>query len=63
MNGQEVVDVRMKIQAFEESFMVSTAIQGDIQGMKVPGFTKLDLRSEVLSYAHRHLDVSPSERR
>ncbi|KAI5362298.1 Putative 4'-phosphopantetheinyl transferase domain-containing protein [Septoria linicola] len=63
MNGQEVVDVRMKIQAFEESFMVSTAIQGDIQGMKVPGFTKLDLRSEVLSYAHKHLDVSPSERR
>ncbi|PPJ52264.1 hypothetical protein CBER1_10587 [Cercospora berteroae] len=61
MNGQEVTDVRMKIQSYEESFMVSTAIQGEIQGLKVPGFTKLDLKSDVLSYAHKHLDVSPSE--
>ena len=61
MNGQEVLDVRMKIQAFEESFMVSTAIQGEIQGLKVPGFTKLDLKSDVLLYAHKHMDVSPSE--
>lgn len=61
MNGQEVLDVKMKIQAFEESFMVSTAIQGEIQGLEVPGFTKLDMRSDVLAYAQKHLDVSPGE--
>lgn len=63
MNGSEVVDVRMKIQAYEESFMLSTAIQGQIENLKVPGFQKLDLQSDVLAYAHKHLSTSPSEYR
>ena len=63
MNGQEVEDVKMKIQAFEESFMISTAIQGEIEHLKVPSFHKLDLRSDILSYAHKHLSTSPSEYR
>ncbi|KAK6437290.1 hypothetical protein LTR95_006519 [Oleoguttula sp. CCFEE 5521] len=56
MNGKEVSDVKMKIQAFEEGFMISTAMQGDVQGLKVPGFTTLDLKADVLDYAAAHLD-------
>ncbi|KXT15370.1 hypothetical protein AC579_2206 [Pseudocercospora musae] len=63
MNGQEVSDVKMKIQSYEESFMISTAIQGEVQILKVPGFKKLDLRTDVLAYAHKHLNVSPSDYR
>ena len=63
MNGTEVMDVKMKIQSYEESFMISTAIQGEINGLKVPSFKKLDLRSDVLAYAHKHLSTSPSDYR
>lgn len=63
MNGQEVSDVKMKIQSFEESFMLSTAIQGEIEQMKVPSFHTLDLRTDVLNYAQRHLSTAPSEYR
>ncbi|KAF2485136.1 putative phosphopantetheinyl transferase [Neohortaea acidophila] len=51
MHGRPVSDVRMKIQAFEENFMISTAIQGDIQGLKVPAFKSLNLQSDVLAFA------------
>lgn len=63
MNGQEVSDVKMKIQSYEESFMISTAIQGEINGLRVPSFKKLDLRSDILAYAHKHLSTSPSDYR
>lgn len=63
MNGQEVEDVKMKIQSYEESFMISTAIQGEINGLRVPSFKKLDLRSDILAYAHKHLSTSPSDYR
>ncbi|KAK4624730.1 4'-phosphopantetheinyl transferase A [Fulvia fulva] len=63
MHGQEVNDVRMKIQSFEESFMLSTAIQGKIEGIKVPAFKTLDLRNDVLSYAQKHLNTPPSDYR
>ena len=58
MHGNPVSDVRMKIQAFEENFMLSTAIQGEIYGLKVPAFKKLDLASDVLAFA----PVTASER-
>ena len=61
MNGQEVCDVKMKIQSFEESFMLSTAIQGQIDGMTVPAFKTLDLRNDILSYAQKNLITPPSE--
>ena len=50
MHGRPVDDVRMKVQAFEENFMLSTAMQGDIQGLKVPGFKSLDLETDVLKF-------------
>ena len=50
MHGRAVNDVRMKIQAFEEDFMLSTAIQGEIQGIKVPAFKSLNLESDVLAF-------------
>jgi 4'-phosphopantetheinyl transferase len=61
MNGQEVMDVKMKIQAFEECFMISTAIQGQIAGLKVPGFTKLDLGVDIMAHATKFRDVAPTE--
>ncbi|KAK3720015.1 hypothetical protein LTR37_004138 [Vermiconidia calcicola] len=50
MHGRNVNDVKMKIQAFEENFMLSTAIQGEIQGIKVPAFKSLNLESDVLAF-------------
>jgi len=61
MNGTEVDDVKMKIQSFEENFMLSTAIQGEVAGMKVPSFRKLDLKTDILAYAHKHMSTSPSD--
>lgn len=61
LHGNEVRDVRMKIQAFEENFMIATAIQGQIVGLQVPAFRRLDLRADILSFAHRNLSIAPSE--
>jgi 4'-phosphopantetheinyl transferase len=49
LNGLSVPDVAMKMQSFEENFMISTAIQGDIQGLKIPAFKMLDLEADVLA--------------
>lgn len=57
LHKQEVKDVKMKIQAFEEDFMISTAMQGDVEGLKVPGFTTLDLEGDVMKYAQANLTV------
>lgn len=56
LKGQEVHDVKMSIQGFEEDFMIATAIQGDVEGLKVPGFTSLNLQADVLSYAGDHFN-------
>jgi 4'-phosphopantetheinyl transferase len=50
MHGRQVQDVQMKIQGFEENFMISTAIQGEIQGLKIPAFKSLDLETDVLAF-------------
>lgn len=55
LHKKEVSDVKMKIQAFEEDFMISTAMQGDVEGLKVPGFTTLNLDSDVMRYAQQNL--------
>ncbi|TKA22758.1 hypothetical protein B0A50_07860 [Salinomyces thailandicus] len=59
LHGRHVDDVKMKIQAFEEDFMLSAAIQGAIQGLKIPAFHTLDLDSEVMAFAFDHLDEKP----
>ncbi|KAF2860357.1 hypothetical protein K470DRAFT_257965 [Piedraia hortae CBS 480.64] len=43
LHGRVVEDVKMKVQAFEETFMLSTAIQGNIQGLTIPAFQSLSL--------------------
>jgi 4'-phosphopantetheinyl transferase len=55
-HGKEVRDVKMKIQAFEEDFMISTAMQGEVDMLKVPGFTTLDLQTDIMDYAAARLD-------
>ncbi|KAF2725309.1 putative phosphopantetheinyl transferase [Polychaeton citri CBS 116435] len=55
LHGNVVDDVKMKIQAFEENFMISTAIQGDgVADSQVPDFEKLDLESDVMAWANNH---------
>jgi 4'-phosphopantetheinyl transferase len=52
LHGEKVEDVRMTLQAFEEEFMIATAVKGEqIDGVKVPEWKKLDLESEVLVFA------------
>lgn len=51
MHGRAVDDVKMKIQAFEEDFMFSVAIQGPVQQLRIPAFTKVSLEKDVLAYA------------
>lgn len=64
LNKSTVEDVRMKIVAFESNIMLSTAIQGRIEGVQVPAFTMIDLRRDILSYAHTYLKVTtPVEQR
>ncbi|KEQ67509.1 4'-phosphopantetheinyl transferase [Aureobasidium melanogenum CBS 110374] len=50
LHGEKVEDVKMTIQAFEEDFMLAVAVQG-LQGLEAPGFTKLDLESDVIAFA------------
>jgi 4'-phosphopantetheinyl transferase len=49
MHGKPVPDVQMRIQSFEENFMISSAIQGEIQGLSMPAFKTLDLESDILA--------------
>ncbi|KAI5209615.1 putative phosphopantetheinyl transferase [Aureobasidium subglaciale] len=50
LHGSKVEDVKMTLQAFEENFMLATAVQG-LQDMEAPPFTKLDLENDVLAFA------------
>lgn len=60
-----VEDVKMKIVAFERDVMLSTAIQGGkVRGLDVPRFEMIDLRRDILAYAHQYLKVTtPIEER
>jgi 4'-phosphopantetheinyl transferase len=55
MHGKPVDDVRMKIQAFEENFMLSVAIQGNVEGLKIPPFQTLNLHKDVLAFSNDYL--------
>ncbi|KAG9858796.1 putative phosphopantetheinyl transferase, partial [Aureobasidium melanogenum] len=50
LHGEKVEDVKMTLQAFEENFMLATAVQG-LQDLEAPPFTKLDLESDILAFA------------
>lgn len=50
LHGSKVDDVKMTLQAFEENFMLATAVQG-LQDLEAPPFTKLDLENDVLAFA------------
>jgi len=50
LHGSKVEDVQMTLQAFEEDFMLATAVKG-VEGVQVPEWKKLDLESEVLAFA------------
>ncbi|QIW95626.1 hypothetical protein AMS68_001144 [Peltaster fructicola] len=55
LRGRAVTDVRMKLQAFEEDFMIGTAIQGDISGVKIAPFKELNMETDVMQYAQENL--------
>uniref|UniRef100_A0A220NKK6 holo-[acyl-carrier-protein] synthase n=1 Tax=Aureobasidium pullulans TaxID=5580 RepID=A0A220NKK6_AURPU len=50
LHGTKVDDVKMTLQAFEENFMLATAVQG-LQHLEAPPFAKLDLENDVLGFA------------
>ncbi|KAL1303902.1 hypothetical protein AAFC00_000356 [Neodothiora populina] len=49
LHGKTVSDVRMSIQAFEESFMIATAVRGPSLS-QLPSFTGLHLEHDILPY-------------
>lgn len=51
LHGQPVSGVRMKSLAFEENFMISTAVQCELQCLQIPAFQKLNLQTDVLAFA------------
>lgn len=51
MYNQKVEDIKMQIQSFEEDFMISTAIKGEIEQSEIPTFKKLNLEHDVLAHA------------
>ncbi|KAI4752478.1 putative phosphopantetheinyl transferase [Aureobasidium sp. EXF-3400] len=52
LHGEKVEDVKMSLQAYEEDFMLSTAVKAEaIEQMQVPEWKKLDLESDVLVFA------------
>lgn len=50
LHGSKVEDVKMTLQAFEENFMLATAVQG-LNHLEAPPFTKLHLEEDVLAFA------------
>ena len=51
LNRLKVKDVRMKIRAFENDFMIAAAIQGDIQNLQLPQFSMVDLGEDFRDFA------------
>ncbi|KAK4561351.1 hypothetical protein LTR86_004668 [Recurvomyces mirabilis] len=60
LHGRTVDDVKMKIQSFEEDFMISCAIQGAVHGLSVPAFQKLHLEKDVLVHSKDTIDRKDS---
>lgn len=50
LHGEKVEGVKMTLQAFEENFMLATAVQG-LHDLEAPPFTKLNLENDVLAFA------------
>nr|POF07131.1 isoform 2 of l-aminoadipate-semialdehyde dehydrogenase-phosphopantetheinyl transferase [Quercus suber] len=63
MNGRTISNVRMKIQAFEEEYMIATSVQGNhVADVQVPAFRNLDIDRDILAFAGDNLAVkSPVE--
>ena len=51
LHGKELHNVHMNIQAFEEDFMIAVAMQGDVEMLKTPPFTTLELQTDVMEHA------------
>ncbi|KAI4742593.1 putative phosphopantetheinyl transferase [Aureobasidium sp. EXF-12298] len=52
LHGSKVEDVKMSLQAYEEDFMLSTAVKAKgVEQIEVPEWKKLDLESDVLVFA------------
>ena len=60
LHGKIVDDVRMKIQSFEEDFLISCAIQGNIDGLTIPAFQRVDVASDILIYANDGIERKDS---
>lgn len=59
LRGRVVSDVRMKLQAFEEDFMIGTAIQGDVSGIELASFKELNVDNDIIHYAQENLWSAP----
>jgi 4'-phosphopantetheinyl transferase len=52
LHGEKVEDIKMTLQAYEEDFMLSTAVKAEaVEKLEVPEWIKLDLESDVLVFA------------
>ena len=47
MQGEEVKDARIDVQAFEDQYILATAIRGDILNVEVPRFRHLDIDVDI----------------
>ena len=47
VQGEEIKDARIHVQAFEEDYIVATAIRGDILNVDVPVFRHLDFDVDI----------------
>ncbi|KAK5170638.1 uncharacterized protein LTR77_005227 [Saxophila tyrrhenica] len=61
LHGKPVHDVKMKIQGFEENFMISVAMQGDLQGLAFPAFKSLDLEADILANTPIRQTLAPAK--
>lgn len=55
LHGKTIGNVRMAIQAFEENYMIATAVSGDTVA-EVPPFEKLNLEHDIMAYAMTSAD-------
>jgi 4'-phosphopantetheinyl transferase len=58
LHGKKVDNVKMTLQAFEENFMLATAVQG-LQHLHAPSFTLLNLEKDVLEFAKSDMNHAP----
>lgn len=53
LRGRLVHDVKMKLQAFEDKFMLASSIQGAVENLHIPSIKCLDLQTDVLPFARK----------